>query len=47
MLEDPKNIASCSQIIAIAKNLERIGDHIQNIAEMIFFIKNGRTIPNG
>ena len=45
MLEDPKNIASCSQIIAIAKNLERIGDLIQNIAEMIFFIKNGRTIP--
>jgi len=30
MLEDPKNIASCSQ---------------KNIAEMIFFIKNGRTIP--
>ena len=35
MLEDPKNIASCSQILSIAKNL----------AEMIFFIENGRTIP--
>ena len=46
MLEDPKNIASCSQILSIAKNLERIGDLIQNIAEMIFFIENGRTIPN-
>ena len=39
MLEDPKNIASCSQILSIAKNLERIGDLIQNIAEMIFFIE--------
>lgn len=46
MLEDPKNIASCSQILAIAKNLERIGDLIQNIAEMIFFIENGRRIPS-
>ena len=41
MLEDTKNIASCSQIISVAKNLERIGDHIQNIAEMIYYYVTG------
>ena len=44
MLEDPRNIASCSQIIAIAKNLERIGDHTQNIAEMIYYYVTGNHI---
>ena len=41
MLEDTKNIASCTQIISVAKNLERIGDHIQNIAEMIYYYVTG------
>tara|TARA_B100000029_G_scaffold516680_1_gene632662 strand:+ start:2398 stop:3162 length:765 start_codon:yes stop_codon:yes gene_type:complete len=44
MLEDPRNIASCSQIVAIAKNLERIGDHTQNIAEMIYYYVTGTHI---
>ena len=44
MLEDPRNIASCSQIVAIAKNLERIGDHTQNIAEMIYYYVTGNHI---
>ena len=44
MLEDPRNIASCSQIVAIAKNLERIGDHTQNIAEMIYYYVTGSHI---
>ena len=44
MLEDPRNIASCSQIIAIAKNLERIGDHTQNVAEMIYYYVTGNHI---
>ena len=46
MLEDPRNIASCSQILAIAKNLERIGDHTQNIAEMVFYYVTGSHIEN-
>ena len=44
MLEDPRNIASCSQIVAIAKNLERIGDHTQNIAEMIYYYVTGNHV---
>ena len=44
MLEDTKNIASCSQVISVAKNLERIGDQIQNIAEMIYYYVTGSHI---
>ena len=44
MLEDPRNIACCSQILSIAKNLERVGDHTQNIAEMIYYYVTGNHI---
>ena len=44
MLEDTKNIPSCTQIISVAKNLERIGDQIQNIAEMIYYYVTGNHI---
>ena len=46
MLEDPRNIASCSQILSVAKNLERIGDHTQNIAEMIYYYVTGNHLEN-
>tara|TARA_B100000586_G_C20100999_1_gene424860 strand:- start:496 stop:1257 length:762 start_codon:yes stop_codon:yes gene_type:complete len=46
MLEDPRNIASCSQILSVAKNLERIGDHTQNIAEMIYYYVTGNHLQN-
>ena len=44
MLEDTKNIPSCTQVISVAKNLERIGDQIQNIAEMIYYYVTGSHI---
>ena len=44
MLEDTKNIPSCTQVISVAKNLERIGDQIQNIAEMIYYYVTGNHI---
>lgn len=37
MMEDPRNITSCAHLLFIAKNLERIGDHATNIAEIIHF----------
>ncbi len=33
MFEDPRTITSCTHLLFIAKNLERIGDHGPNIAE--------------
>ncbi|MBF0108629.1 MAG: phosphate signaling complex protein PhoU [Magnetococcales bacterium] len=37
MIESPKNISSCTHLLFIAKNLERIGDHITNIAEDLYY----------
>ena len=33
MLEDPRNITSCMHLHFIAKNIERMGDHVTAIAE--------------
>jgi len=44
MMEDPQLIGLCSQLLFIAKNLERVGDHTTFIAEMTFFVVEGRPI---
>jgi phosphate transport system protein len=45
MMEDPRNISACTHLLFCAKNLERIGDHVTNIAENAFFILTGRQLP--
>jgi phosphate transport system protein len=44
MLEDPRNIGLCTHLLFGAKNIERIGDHTTNIAEMIHFMVHGKSI---
>ena len=44
MLEDPRTISTCIDLLFIAKNLERIADHATNIAEKIVFIIYGNEI---
>lgn len=44
MMEDPRNIGFCTHLLFAAKNLERIGDHGTNIAEIVFYLVNGVTI---
>lgn len=41
MMEDPRNISPCTQLLFIAKNIERIGDHATNIAEMVHYLVSG------
>jgi phosphate transport system protein len=41
MMENPSNIGASTHLLFIAKNLERIGDHATNIAEMIYFAATG------
>ncbi|MDB5526287.1 MAG: phoU [Rhizobium sp.] len=41
MMEDPRNITSCTHLLFCAKNIERIGDHATNIAETIYYMKTG------
>jgi phosphate transport system protein len=44
MMEDPRNISSCTHLLFCAKNLERIGDHATNIAETIYYIVTGQQM---
>ena len=44
MMEDPRNIGSCTHLLFIAKNIERIGDHATNTAETVYFMVLGEPI---
>lgn len=44
MMEDPRNIGACTHLLFIAKNIERIGDHATNIAEIIYFLVHGKSL---
>jgi len=46
MMEDPRNITPCTHLLFIAKNLERIGDHETNIAEMLHYAVKGEVLPD-
>jgi phosphate transport system protein len=41
MMEDPQNITPATHLLFVAKNLERIGDHATNVAEMVYFAATG------
>ncbi len=41
MLEDPRNITACMHLHFIAKNIERMGDHVTSIAEQVIFLTSG------
>jgi phosphate transport system protein len=46
MMEDPRNISFCIQLMFCAKNIERIGDHATNIAETVYYMIEGRPIAD-
>ena len=46
MMEDPRNIGFCTHLLFGAKNLERIGDHATNIAEVVHYLVHGVTIAD-
>jgi phosphate transport system protein len=41
MMEDARRITPCTHVLFIAKNLERMGDHVTNICETIHFLVHG------
>lgn len=41
MVENPATISSAAQLLFVARNLERIGDHATNVAEMVHFAALG------
>jgi len=44
MMEDPRVIGFGSQLLFIAKNLERIGDHTTHISEGIYYVVKGEPL---
>jgi len=46
MMENPQNIGPSTSLLFVAKNLERIGDHATNIAEMVYFAATGERLPD-
>jgi phosphate transport system protein len=46
MMEDPRHISSCAQLVFVAKNLERIGDHVSNIAESVYYAATGDQLDD-
>ncbi len=41
MMEDPRSITGCTHLIFMAKNIERMGDHMTNISEIIMYEVEG------
>ncbi|MCM8557662.1 phosphate signaling complex protein PhoU [Sphingomicrobium sediminis] len=41
MMEDSHNIGHATQLLFVAKNIERVGDHATNIAEMVYYAATG------
>ena len=41
MMEDPRKITACMHLLFIAKNIERMGDHVTGIGEQIHYVISG------
>lgn len=46
MVENPATISSAAQLLFVARNIERIGDHATNVAEMVHFAATGDYPPD-
>jgi phosphate transport system protein len=44
MRENPGNIAFCTHMLFCSKNIERVGDHVTNIAETVYYIVRGQPL---
>jgi phosphate transport system protein len=41
MMENPATISTAAHLLFMARNLERIGDHATNVAEMVYYAATG------
>jgi phosphate transport system protein len=44
MVEDSRLISVGAQLLFVAKNLERIGDHATHVSEMVYYIVRGESL---
>ncbi|QXT38361.1 phosphate signaling complex protein PhoU [Gymnodinialimonas ceratoperidinii] len=41
MMEDPRHITTCMHLHFMAKNIERMGDHVTSVAEQVIYLVTG------
>ncbi|MFO1256177.1 MAG: phosphate signaling complex protein PhoU [Sphingomonadaceae bacterium] len=46
MMESPATISSAAQLLFVARNIERIGDHATNVAEMVYYAATGEYLTD-
>jgi phosphate transport system protein len=46
MMENPKTIGEAAHLLFVAKNLERVGDHATNVAEMVYYAATGHYLAD-
>ncbi len=46
MMENPSSISSAAQLLFVARNIERIGDHATNVAEMVHYAATGAYLTD-
>jgi len=46
MMENPKTIGEAAHLLFVAKNLERVGDHATNVAEMVYYAATGEYLAD-
>ena len=46
MMENPNNIGQSTHLLFVAKNIERVGDHATNIAEMVYYAATGQHLAD-
>jgi phosphate transport system protein len=46
MMEDPRSIAPCMELLLVSRNLERVADLATNVAEDVVFVAEGKTIKH-
>ncbi|WP_343343857.1 phosphate signaling complex protein PhoU [Sphingomicrobium sp. XHP0239] len=46
MMEDSHTIGPATQLLFVAKHIERVGDHATNIAEMVYYAATGGRIAD-
>lgn len=46
MMEDPRNISGCMHVMFMAKNIERMGDNVADIAKELIYMVSGEWPEN-
>ena len=46
MLEDPRTITKALALLRVGRALQRIGDHVENVADRLQYWMTGERVPN-